>query len=274
MINPVAETYNRNIVGNSYGEFESGEYYSTYTNSNRPFNIILPPGYDASSSKKYPVVYMLHGIFCNEDSFGSSAESNNIVRIAGNLFATGEATEAIIVIPNIRVCADSSIKDEFSLANYKCYDAFREDLIDNLMPYIESHYNVATGRANTAIAGFSMGGRESLYIGFTETEHFGHIGAFCPTYGIFAYPPNWTGVGEDGLFASEEAFTLPSQYMNNTTVMIVKGEVDTTVHEQPYVFHTALENNNVPHTYFEVAGAGHDENAWGPGLYNFLRFIF
>lgn len=274
VINPVAETYNRNIVGNSYGEFQSGEYYSTYTNSNRPFNIILPPGYDASSSKKYPVVYMLHGIFCNEDSFGSSAESNNIVRIAGNLFATGEATEAIIVIPNIRVCADSSIKDEFSLANYKCYDAFREDLIDNLMPYIESNYKVATGRKNTAIAGFSMGGRESLYIGFTETEHFGYIGAFCPTFGIFAYPPNWTGVGEDGLFASEAEFTLPSQYMNNTQVMIVKGENDYTVGDQPYVFHEALENNNVPHTYFEVAGTGHGEDTWGPGLYNFLRFIF
>jgi len=274
IINPVAANYNKNIAGNSYGRFESGEYYSNYTNSNRPFNIILPPGYDASSNKKYPVVYMLHGIFCSEDSFGSSAESCNIVRIAGNLFATGEATEAIIVIPNIRVCADSSIKDEFSAANYKCYDAFREDLIDNLMPYIESHYNVATGRENTAVAGFSMGGRESLYIGFTKSEYFGYVGAFCPTYGIFAYPPNWTGVGEDGLFASEAAFTLPSQYMNNTKVMIVKGEKDTTVHEQPYVFHTALTNNGVPHTYFEVAGAGHDENAWGPGLYNFLRNAF
>ncbi len=217
---------------------------------------------------------MLHGIFCNEDSFGSSAESCSIVKIAGNLFARGKAKESIIVIPSIRVCADSTLEDGFNAENYKCYDAFREDLIDNLMPYIESNYNVAAGRDNTAVAGFSMGGRESLYIGFTKTDSFGYIGAFCPTYGIFKYEPNWTGVGEEGLFASEEAFTLPEQYVNSTKVMIVKGENDTTVHDQPYVYHKVLESNQVPHTYFEVAGGGHDEGTWGPGLYYFLRNVF
>lgn len=266
------DNYNASQAGKNYGTFKSDKYYSTYTNTERPFNVILPYGY--SEEKKYPVVYMLHGIKCDQNSFGSSAETCSIVKTSGNLYADKAAVEAIIVIPSIRVCADASIEDDFSAENYKLYDKFREDLIDCLMPYMEANYSIATGRENTAIAGFSMGGRESLYIGISKPEYFGYIGAFCPAYGIFAYAPNWTGVGEDGLFADTASFTLPSQYMDNTFTMIVKGANDTTVHEMPATYHEALESNGVPHVYYEVAGAGHDESAWGHGLYNFLRKAF
>ena len=142
------------------------------------------------------------------------------------------------------------------------------------MPYMEANQSIATGRENTAIAGFSMGGRESLYIGISKPEYFGYIGAFCPTYGIFKYEPNWTGVGEDGLFADTASFTLPAQYMNNTYAMIVKGTKDTTVHEMPTTYHNALTSNGVPHVYYEVEGGGHDEATWGHGMYNFLRKVF
>lgn len=264
--------YNASQSGKNYGTFVNDKYYSTYTKTERPFNVILPYGY--SENKKYPVIYMLHGIFCNQDSFGSSAETCSIVKTSGNLYSDGDAKEAIIVIPSIRVCADSSIEDSFSADNYKLYDLFREDLIDCLMPYMEANYSIATGRENTAIAGFSMGGRESLYIGISKPEYFGYIGAFCPTYGIFKYEPNWTGVGEDGLFADTASFTLPAQYMNNTYAMIVKGTKDTTVHEMPTTYHNALTSNGVPHVYYEVEGGGHDEATWGHGMYNFLRKVF
>lgn len=264
--------YNASQSGKNYGTFVNDKYYSTYTKTERPFNVILPYGY--SESKKYPVIYMLHGIFGDQNAFGSSAETCSIVKTSGNLCSDGDAKEAIIVIPSIRVCTDSSIEDSFSADNYKFYDLFREDLIDNLMPYMEANYSIATGRENTAIAGFSMGGRESLYIGISKPEYFGYIGAFCPTYGIFKYEPNWTGVGEDGLFADTASFTLPAQYMNNTYTMIVKGTNDTTVHEMPTTYHNALTSNGVPHVYYEVEGGGHDEATWGHGMYNFLRKVF
>lgn len=264
--------YNASQSGKNYGTFVNDKYYSTYTKTERPFNVILPYGY--SENKKYPVIYMLHGICGDQNAFGSSAETCSIVKTSGNLYSDGDAKEAIIVIPSIRVCADSSIEDSFSADNYKLYDLFREDLIDCLMPYMEANYSIATGRENTAIAGFSMGGRESLYIGISKPECFGYIGAFCPTYGIFKYEPNWTGVGEDGLFADTALFTLPAQYMNNTYAMIVKGTKDTTVHEMPTIYHNALTSNGVPHVYYEVEGGGHDEATWGHGMYNFLRKVF
>lgn len=263
--------YNASQSGKNYGTFKTDEYYSNITNSNRKFNVILPEGY--SNDKKYPVVYMLHGIFCNMDSFGKG-EDGLISRIVGNLYSEEAVKKAIIVIPNIRVCDDPNIKDNFNAENYKLYDLFREDLIDNLMPYMEANYSIATGRENTAVAGFSMGGRESLYIGITKAEYFGYIGAFCPTYGIFAYPPNWTGVGEDGLFADTASFTLPSSYMDNTHIMIVKGSVDGTVGDQPKIYHETLEGNGVKHKYYVVEGGDHNEVTWGHGLYNFLRKAF
>ncbi len=268
----IPDDYNISRTGVTYGTFKSDRYYSTYTDSERPFNVILPAGY--SEDKKYPVVYMMHGIFGNQDSFGSDADSCSIVKTAGNLYAANEATEAIIVIPSIRVCTDSSVEDRFSAENYKFYDLFREDLINCLMPYMVKNYSIATGRENTAIAGFSMGGREALYIGITKPETFGYIGAFCPAYGIFAYEANYTGVGEEGLFSDTASFTLPSEYIDNTFIMIVKGSNDTTVNEMPTTYHEALESNGVSHVYYEVEGAFHDESAWGHGLYNMLRNVF
>lgn len=108
----------------------------------------------------------------------------------------------------------------------------------------------------------------------TRTSYFGYIGSFCPTYGIFSYPPNWTGVGEDGLFASKQDFKPPTEYMNNTYILIARGMNDTTVHDQPLVYHNALTDNGVSHNYMEVQEGTHSENTWGPGLYNYLQDIF
>ena len=64
------------------------------------------------------------------------------------------------------------------------YDNFINDLTNDLMPFIEENYSVLTGRENQAIAGFSMGGREALYIGFTRPDLFGYVLAIAPAPGL------------------------------------------------------------------------------------------
>lgn len=64
------------------------------------------------------------------------------------------------------------------------YDNFINDLANDLMPFIEENYSVLTGRENQAIAGFSMGGREALYIGFTRPDLFGYVLAIAPAPGL------------------------------------------------------------------------------------------
>lgn len=232
----------------------------------RKAKVVLPKGY--SEDKKYPVVYMNHGIGENETTF----YGNKVQNVIWNAIANGDAEEMIVVFPN--GCANEKGNSEgltfFSKEHYAAFDNFINDLKECLMPYINEHYSTMTGRDNTAVCGFSMGGRVSLHIGFTLQDTFRYVGAFCPAPGIFEHNDN--GVHEDGLF-TPETFTLQDKYMDDTLVMIVKGTNDGTVKNFPKDYTEALTANQVPHLYFELPG-GHDTSVYKPGMYNFLRRIF
>ncbi len=232
----------------------------------RKAKVVLPKGYTAD--KKYPVVYMNHGIGGNEKVFYDDKVQNLI----WNAIANGDAEEMIAVFPSCCANETGNQGDNkfFSVEHYAAYNNFLNDLKECLMPYINKNYSTLTGRENTAICGFSMGGRVSLHIGFTLQDTFRYVGAFCPAPGIFEHNDN--NVHEDGLF-TPETFTLQDQYMNDTLVMIVKGTNDTTVKNFPKDYTDALTANQVPHLYFELPG-GHDTSVYKPGMYNFLRRIF
>ncbi|NLY42785.1 MAG: esterase family protein [Clostridiaceae bacterium] len=252
--------------GVSYGNIVEIQYYSNTTGRMRKANVILPPGYD--ETKKYPVLYLLHGIG------GDHREwlSGNPQYIIGNLVAAGRTDEMIVVIPNCRARADDSVPttDMFSLAHFQEFDNFINDLKNDLMPYIKANYSVAEGRENTAIAGLSMGGRVSLHVGFTMPETFGYIGAFTPAFGILEYTN--LGVTEKGLF-TEDTFKLPEEYNGKTVVMISAGLNDTVVRDEPKRYHLVLEKNGTKHFYYELAG-GHDFTVWKDSLYNFAKELF
>ena len=237
----------------------------------RKAKVVLPKGY--TKDKKYPVVYMQHGIFGNE----TTLYGDNTQYVIWNAIANGDAEEMIVVFPN--ACANEAGAGEgFNLEHYAAYDNFINDLSQCLMPYINEHYSTLTGRENTAICGFSMGGRVSLHIGFTLQDKFRYIGGFCPTFGILEYE-NY-GVHEDGLF-TPETFTLQEQYMDDTLVLIAAGPNDTIVKTEPKRYSDTLKANGVPHLYYETQGGedekgdgGHSGDVYKHGLYNFVSRIF
>ncbi|MDE6636494.1 MAG: hypothetical protein K2K09_07830, partial [Lachnospiraceae bacterium] len=261
-----------------YGEFiVNDKYYSDITESDRTVNIVLPPGYDESDeSKKYPVVYMMHGIGCTKEMFGTNIDGSSIAKIFANLRAEGKCEDMIIVFPGIRV-ADGPEDNTHSAENYKHYDDFREDLIDNLMPHMEENYNVATGRENTAVCGWSMGGREALYIGLSRPDLFGYSAGYCPAFGLLDYTNPAVGAGEEGLLAvkgaEEPTITLPEEYIDNTYVQISAGIYDNVVNDEPKKYHNALEVGGVPHIYNEYA-SGHSDGVYDPGFYVFIMNAF
>ncbi len=238
----------------------------------RKAKVVLPKDY--STDKKYPVIYMLHGIFGNE----TSMYGDKVQYVIWNAIANGDIREVIVVFPN--VCANEAGKGEgYNVEHYAAYNNFLNDLKECLMPYMNENYSTLTGRENTAICGFSMGGRTSLYIGFSLQEMFGYVGAFCPAPGIFEHWDN--GVHEEGLF-KPETFTLKDEYMNNTLVLIAAGAKDGIVKNFPKTYTDALTKNGVPHFYYETmggeagkpGGGGHDGTVYKHGLYNFLKRIF
>ncbi len=245
--------------GVAYGKAVRESYFSDTTGKYRKVNIILPPDY--TEEKEYPVLYLLHGIGGDENEW-----------LDGNpaYVAEGLAKDMIIVIPNCRARANDAATTEFSLEHYKAFDNFINDLRDNLMPYMEDNYSIATGRKNTAIAGLSMGGRESLNIGLHMPETFGYIAAFSPGFGVFAYEAN--GVKEDGLF-TEETFRLPEEYKDHTLLMLNNGISEGGENALGGQCHKVFEKNEIPHLFYVTEG-GHDFKVWKHGLYNFALQIF
>lgn len=250
--------------GVAYGELTEITYDSKTTGTTRKANIILPPNYD--ENKKYPVLYLLHGIGGDHNEW-LGAEPVNVL---SNLIATGDAVSMIAVIPNVRARANDEVnpQDIYTLGHYKAFDNFINDLRDDLMPYIESNYPVLKGKENTAIAGLSMGGRETLYIGCSMPETFGYMGAFTPAPGLLPYS-NF-GVSEDGLF-SKETLTLPDG--SDNFILINAGANDEIVSIWPKTYHETLTGNGVKNTFY-ITDGGHDFTVWKNGLYNFAKYIF
>lgn len=253
--------------GVAYGTVNKISYFSTVTGKSRKANIILPADY--TTEKKYPVLYLLHGIGGNEDEW----LSGNPNQIVSNLVAEDQAKEMIIVIPNVRAGEDDAYHNDtaFSLEHYAKFDNFINDLRECLMPYMEDTYSVATGRENTAIAGLSMGGRESLYIGINMIESFGYIGAFSPGFGVFEYTNN--GVHENGLFTKDTLTINDEQYKNSTVLMIINGISEGGHDSIGGQCDDALNDNGINHWYYTTEG-GHDFKTWKNGLYNFAKLIF
>lgn len=248
------------ILTNTYGEFVHETYHSKTLGRNRGVNILLPPNYD--KTQKYPVLYALHGYWGDEYSLLDQGDGAIKCRqVLGNLIAEGEAVPMIIVFPDIFCHATKEDCDGMNAENNAAYDNFINELENDLMPYIEKNYPVLTGRKSTAITGFSMGGRESLYIGIKLADKFGYIGAVCPA----------PGVVEDCVPEDEMTF---SEKNKPYLLMISAGSNDTVVYNNPENYHNILTKNNVQHIYHVVPNGEH----WGvtihPHLYNFLKFIF
>ena len=254
------DAYNDNYT------FSTEKYPSNITGTDRSVDIVLPKDYNPE--KEYPVLIMIHGIGLGGSRFGSGSGCGP-AKIAYNIVDAGECDEFILVIPDTRVSnIPETGENTHTAENYSYYDLFNEELFDSLFPWLYDNYSIKKGRENTAIAGWSMGGREALYIGVSHPDVFGYIGAFCPAPGLFEYYID-ENRNEPGLFEKDK-FMIPEPYTNNTFLMILKGIYDDVVNEHPLTYHQALTDNGFDHIYYEYP-VGH---SWEHGYYNFMRNVF
>jgi enterochelin esterase family protein len=146
------------------------KYHSKSLGVTRGLYIYTPPGYETSQNSKYPVLYLLHGMGDTEDTWTEVGRANVIV---DNLLAKNKTGPLVIVMPYGHT--PKTPPDMRSIGNY---GAFEKDLIEDVIPYVQSRYRVSTETEHRAIAGLSMGGGQSLTIGLGNLELFGWIGAF------------------------------------------------------------------------------------------------
>lgn len=247
-----------------YGTVEHVTYHSQTTGLDRGANVLLPPGY--SADKKYPVLYFLHGIFGDENSMIGDG-SNKIPEILGNLAAEGKTREMIVVFPNMYATSDPDQKPGFDSKAIAPYDNFINDLVNDLIPYIESNYAASSAKEDRAIIGFSMGGRESLFIGVTRPDLFSCIGAISPAPGLT--PAKDWAMEHPGQMEESE-LKITDEANQPKLLMVCCGTNDGVVGRFPASYHEILERNGVEHLWYEVPGADHNDQAIRSGLYNFV----
>ena len=259
-------------------EYESTEYISDdesakKTPIDRYAMVVLPKDY--SKTKKYPVVYMLHGLSDTPESMVGNGILNDgagTQYVVWNAIANGDVKECIVVYPC--VCCNEEGKSNFNTdaktASY--YDYIINDLTKVLMPAINKEYSTLTGRENTAVCGFSMGGRETLNIGIRRPDLFSGIGLFNPAPGAL----------DGGDMLTKADLKLDDEYINSTYIQITKGATDTVVGSNPTNYYNALKAAGIPCSYYETMGGdpagkgngGHWATVYHHGLYNFLKRIF
>jgi len=171
-------------------------YHSDSLGMFRRMHVYTPPGYE-TSGRKYPVLYLLHGAGDSDHSWSTAGRAGFIL---DNLIAKKAAKDMIVVMPagHTRTPAGAGVVSADANA------AFSGDFLGSVVPYIEQHYRVATGRENTALAGLSMGGGQTLDIATTNGAKFGYVGVFSSgLFGVFtgpgrgAPPPAWSKGSSD-----------------------------------------------------------------------------
>ncbi|MBK5722272.1 esterase [Dysgonomonas sp. Marseille-P4677] len=157
-----------------HGRISYKFYKSKTLNDTRPLVIYTPPGYNPQSDQKYPVLYLLHGATDTHETWFKVGRVNFIL---DNLIAEGKAKPMIVVMPyaNPRMTylgkVNTRIKDSFD---------YTEELINEVIPFVENNYRVQVSPSSRAIAGFSRGGYQSLHAGLGHPEIFEYVCAFAP----------------------------------------------------------------------------------------------
>ena len=258
------EGYDERREGVTYPEFKKYTYYSKTAGRETNVNVLLPVDY--SEDKEYPVLYVLHGFFDNEDWM-----ARNIValpEILTNLCLDKEAKEMIVVLPYIFCSKEMPACTGMDLANCYAYDNFINDLTTDLMPFIESSFKVKKGPENTAVTGFSMGGRESLFIGFEHPELFGFIGAVCPAPGLVKIEGSPMHPGQMTKEAMKFMEFAPE------VLFISSSKADGVVTNAPDSYRKIMTDNGVTFVSHVLSETGHDHTSVKPHLYNYFRMLF
>jgi len=247
-----APDINQKREGIARGKMEMVEYDSKTVGTRRKMLVYTPAGY--SSDRKYPVVYLLHGIGGDETEWQRFA---SVDILFDNLLADKKAEPMIVVMPNGRAQPnDRAEGNVYSTA--PAFEKFEQDLLNDVIPAIESRYSVLADREHRALAGLSMGGGQSLNFGLGHLETFAWVGGFSSA-------PNTRPAQQlvpDPAKARKELKLLWLACGNKDGLISISQDV-----------HAYLKENNVPHVW-HVDSNAHDATEWRNNLYYFAQHLF
>lgn len=170
---PGAEAAFEDTLPVPHGQVRIVWYQSSTLDTMRSMHIYTPPGYD-SGSARYPVLYLLHGSGDDDAGWSTMGRAGFIL---DNLLAAKKAKPMIVVMPNgsmPRPATPSAPEARGAAAQEK----FADELLKNIVPFVEKNFRVLTNAQNRAIAGLSMGGGQTLRVAPGNPDLFAYIGVW------------------------------------------------------------------------------------------------
>jgi enterochelin esterase-like enzyme len=254
------EGFDKSREGIERGKLERVDYESKTVGAKRWMQVYTPPGY--SKEKKYPVLYLLHGIGGNEREEWARGGVPHV--ILDNLIAEKKVEPMIMVLPNGNATTNTAAGGGAGGSGGRASGfggwgkPFENDLIKDIIPFIEANYSVKADRESRALAGLSMGGGQSLNIGLANLDTFAWIGGFSSA-------PNTNPPEQLVPDADKATKQLKLLYLSC-------GNKDGLIRVSQGV-HAHLKEKNVPHIW-HVDDHAHDFQHWKKGLHNFAQLIF
>jgi enterochelin esterase-like enzyme len=257
----------------AHGTLERVDYDSKTVGVKRWMEVYTPPGY--SKDKKYPVLFLLHGIGGNEIREWTHSGVANV--IIDNLIADKKIEPMIVVFPNGNATNGTEAAagggrggrgggrggfggggDASQISGDGWGKNFEGDLLHDIIPFMESHYSVYADREHRAIAGLSMGGGQALDFGLGNLDTFAYVGGFSSA-------PNTR--------TPEVLVPDPEKATKMLKLLWLSGGNKDGLLTYGQRTHAYLKEHNVPHIW-HVDDNAHDFNHWKNSLYWFAQQLF
>lgn len=248
-------SFDKNIA---HGQVRECRYYSGLEHSERRCFVYTPADYDKDSSRRYPVLYLQHGMGEDERGWHQQGKMANIL---DNQIAAGKCVPMIVVMDNgncdyIFGTREGETRDEFGAS-------FTPIMLNELIPFIEKNFRTYTDRDNRAMAGLSWGGHETFQTTLYNLDKFAHIGAFS---GALFFLSDGLENAYGGVFNDAAAF--------NSRVRTLFLGMGTEENFGSDSISKALAEAGINHTYYSSEGTHHEWLTWRRCLNEFLPLIF
>ena len=241
-----------------HGEVSAVQYDSKALGTRRQMRVYTPPGY--STARKYPVLILLHGAGGSDREWPEGCRASTII---DNLLAEGKVQPMVMVFPANNAAVTVAAGDNYRASSIDggidgWGKPFENDLLKDIIPYVDSHYSVYTDREHRALGGLSLGGGQALNIGLSHLDLFASV-AGLSSAGNTDSP---AALVPDAAAAKKKLKLLWLGCGNRDGLLELSQELD-----------GYFKAKGIPHV-FRIDGYAHNRIEWASQLYFLAQQLF
>jgi enterochelin esterase-like enzyme len=245
----------------AHGAITKRNYYSKTLKETRRMHVWTPAGFEKSKDK-LSVLYLIHGGGDNDTAWSTIGCAGNIL---DNLLAEGKIKPMLVVMPNGTIETDN-ILDRAPL--------FKEDLMTEIIPFVQSNYNVNNDSEHRAIMGLSMGGLETLEAITNHPKDFGYIGVLSSGWWIADSWKKKRGTVDDKEKRAAQLNKIANNFNKSVKLLyFTQGGPEDIAYENGMETQKLFDDAGIKYKYSESSG-GHTWMVWRKNLMELAPLLF